>query len=519
MDNTTGNFVELELEKLIEAPHNYRRTHDPAAAAELEASIREKGILSPLLVRPKGRQFEIVFGHRRFRAAKAAGLSSAPAQVRELTDVQALEAAVVENAQRSDVHPIEEADGFARLHNDHGYTVAQIATKTGRSESWVRARLKLAELDASGKKACFDGKLSPGVVMLVARLVPPARQKAAIADLASHGTKDDPVTIEDARRRLLRGYATDLETAPWKLDDAGLCPEAGACASCPKRTANDASLFADLARADVCTDGKCFQAKLDAHWARVRSEAESKGKRVLSEEESKKLLGRGFLASEAFVDATDRNYFGHKQEPWSKIAKRAGVEEVLARDASGRPVRLVELTPEVRKAAGMVKASRSKPDPKQAELARKAKLEAAALRLACAELVNRIEERERGLAALPDAARRIVLRVVIGAFWSDLAKLVASRRGIELGKGGTRDALQVWAEGANVAQLEGAIAELVLVKCGGRDTYGAPIKAAELFKALGLDMAKFRREASKGDKPAKKKPATKKGKPKRKASS
>jgi ParB family transcriptional regulator, chromosome partitioning protein len=117
-----SEYRDLPLESLVESPTNPRRTFDEEALTELANSIRAQGILSPLLVRPLGEQtYEIVAGARRYRAAQLAGLDYAPARIVELTDAQALETGIVENLQRRDVHPLEEAQGLRFiLHLDVG---------------------------------------------------------------------------------------------------------------------------------------------------------------------------------------------------------------------------------------------------------------------------------------------------------------------------------------------------------------------------------------------------------------
>lgn len=111
-----AEYRNLPLDSLIESSINPRRIFDETALNELAESIRTQGVLSPLLVRPINPQtYEVVAGRRRYRAAQLAGVESVPVDIRELTDAQCLEIAIVENLQRRDVHPLEEAEGFASL--------------------------------------------------------------------------------------------------------------------------------------------------------------------------------------------------------------------------------------------------------------------------------------------------------------------------------------------------------------------------------------------------------------------
>jgi len=163
----------VELKDIKSSPYNSRKTFDAEKMKELVASVEEKGILNPILLRPKGDRYEIVCGERRFRAATTAGLKDIPAVVRILTDQQALECMVIENLQREDVHPLEEAEGYEALMKKHGYkTVEDIAAKIGKSRAYVYGRLKLCDLIPENRKIFYSGKFSPSVALLVAKVPP-----------------------------------------------------------------------------------------------------------------------------------------------------------------------------------------------------------------------------------------------------------------------------------------------------------------------------------------------------------
>jgi ParB family chromosome partitioning protein len=147
METTISNATEyrnVSLSLLSESRTNPRRIFEDAALQELAESIRTQGVLSPLLVRPlteKG--FEIVAGARRYRAAQIAEAETIPVRIVQLNDAQALEAQLVENLIRADVHPMEEAQGFKALLDldEPTYSIEQIAAKTGKPPAFVAARL------------------------------------------------------------------------------------------------------------------------------------------------------------------------------------------------------------------------------------------------------------------------------------------------------------------------------------------------------------------------------------------
>jgi len=150
------------VEKIRAGSLQPRRTFSPGALEELVASIREKGILQPVLVRPTPDGYELVAGERRFRAAESAGLSTIPAVVRRLTDREALEAALVENVQRTDLNAIELAEGYQRLAHDFSLSQEQVAERVGKDRATVANTVRLLRLPSPVRQAVADGRLSAG---------------------------------------------------------------------------------------------------------------------------------------------------------------------------------------------------------------------------------------------------------------------------------------------------------------------------------------------------------------------
>lgn len=176
-------YRNVSLALLIESKTNPRRIFDDAALQELAASIRAQGVLSPLLVRPLNeRSFEIVAGARRYRAAQMADAATVPVRIVQLTDAQAVEMSIVENLQRKDVHPLEEAQGFRALLNldEPKYSIEQIAAKTGKHPAYVAARLKLTELAPAVVEAFYHEEIGVGHALLLAKLQA-AQQEQALA--------------------------------------------------------------------------------------------------------------------------------------------------------------------------------------------------------------------------------------------------------------------------------------------------------------------------------------------------
>jgi ParB family chromosome partitioning protein len=155
----------LPIDKLFPNPDQPRRQFDAESMEELRNSIKSKGVIQPLIVRQRGAsetEFEIVAGERRWRAAQAAGVHEVPVIIRELSDEDVLEIAIIENIQRADLNPLEEAAGYEQLMTRFGHTQEKLAQALGKSRSHIANLLRLLNLPDVVKKAVSDGKLSSG---------------------------------------------------------------------------------------------------------------------------------------------------------------------------------------------------------------------------------------------------------------------------------------------------------------------------------------------------------------------
>jgi ParB family chromosome partitioning protein len=153
----------LSIDQLRAGPFNPRKDFRDAELAELADSIRQKGLVQPIVARPDGRGgFEIVAGERRWRAAQRAAVHQVPVIVRELSDQEALEVAIIENVQRTDLNAIEEATGYNELMERFGYTQEQLSDVIGKSRSHLANTLRLLKLPSEVRAMVQDGKLTAG---------------------------------------------------------------------------------------------------------------------------------------------------------------------------------------------------------------------------------------------------------------------------------------------------------------------------------------------------------------------
>lgn len=176
---------DVALAQLRTSPLQPRRTFDEAAIAELAGSVAEKGVLQPIVVRPVDGGFEVVAGERRYRAAQRAGLSTIPAVVRQLNDQETLEIAIIENLQREDLNPMEEARAFKQL-LDFGLNQEQVAAAVGRSRSAVANQLRLLTLDSTMQAAVEDQTISAGHARAILAL-PAAHRAWAFEQIVGRG--------------------------------------------------------------------------------------------------------------------------------------------------------------------------------------------------------------------------------------------------------------------------------------------------------------------------------------------
>ncbi|MCG0238450.1 MAG: ParB/RepB/Spo0J family partition protein [Firmicutes bacterium] len=170
------NVQEIEVAQIRPNPHQPRQAFDEAKLAELAASIREHGVVQPVLVRPVESGYELVAGERRWRAAQMAGLDRIPAIVRDLTPAQVMEIALIENLQREDLNPLEEAEAYRRLIEEFHLTQEELARRLGKSRSQIANTLRLLNLPEPVRSRIAAGTLSVGHAKVLLGLSDPGEQ-------------------------------------------------------------------------------------------------------------------------------------------------------------------------------------------------------------------------------------------------------------------------------------------------------------------------------------------------------
>ncbi len=162
IDEKANGMVELDIDRIQRGKFQPRQVFEPESLQELADSIRAQGIVQPIVVRPEGKHFELVAGERRWRAAQLAGLQKVPAVIRELDSKSAAAIALIENIQREDLNPLEEAQAYLRLIEEFDLTHQQVADSVGRSRATVSNLLRLLDLAEPVKQQVNKGLLNMG---------------------------------------------------------------------------------------------------------------------------------------------------------------------------------------------------------------------------------------------------------------------------------------------------------------------------------------------------------------------
>lgn len=400
---------EIPLDQIRASKTNPRKDFTSPAAKtyleELAATIRTRGVKQPALVRPdyclgthtraqiEAKRKEPIFyvliaGECRLRASALAGKQTLPCLPEEATDDDALETQQIENLQRRDLSALEEAAGYEAmlaLKAEDGksprYTVATLAEKIGRSENYIHKRRTLDGLPDIAREALASGVLPVRTAELIASVPSVEARKLFAKAVLKPQYEPGPLSFRDAAALKQREFVVSLKGAPFPLEDAELHKAAGACAGCPKMSANCAHLLdAEEANAHLkgrsCFDPACFKKKLALMREKQFAAAKARGLTLLDKAECEKIFpphwGAGQMNSSTYVylSAQPNEYLlknGTKRiGSWKALveeaeAKTGGkVPRVLAEDQAGTLCELIDsrlAIALIEKAAGMVEAA------------------------------------------------------------------------------------------------------------------------------------------------------------------
>lgn len=322
---------------VIPSKTNPRKRFDQEALQELAGSLRKHGILQPILCREhptEAGKLELIAGERRWRAAGIAKLTHVPVRIIAVDDLEMLELQVIENLQRQDLHPIEEAESYEALlaanKDNADYGVNEMAVRLKKSRAYIYARLKLCDLEPEARTAFYEDKLTASVALLVARIPVRELQLKALHEVTTGETEeyysdqDGPMSARRAAEHIQENYMLELKRAVFPIAQADLVATAGPCTSCAKRTGAQPELYSDVESADVCTDPTCFDQKKKAHIARLAEAAEQTGQKVIRGETAEKIF--------PYEHSSPRGYVKPDATPWQHITKGKTYAEILGDD-------------------------------------------------------------------------------------------------------------------------------------------------------------------------------------------
>jgi ParB/RepB/Spo0J family partition protein len=264
--NDTIIFKDLKINELIASSSNPRTDFEETALNELADSIKAHGVLQPIIVRTHPntkKKYEIVCGERRYRASCIAGVKTIPASIRELNDDEVFEIQIIENLERKDVHPMDEAKAFKKMIDSGKYTVEDISAKIAKNQTFVAQRLKLNDLIDELQEEFLKGEFGVGHAVLFSRFT--SEKQSDIFSDANTGWNQGYGTLKEAKAELERENE-DLDNAIFDLNSDTLLPRAGACAKCLKCSSANTVLFPEF-EGNFCFDSKCFQIKSETEKA------------------------------------------------------------------------------------------------------------------------------------------------------------------------------------------------------------------------------------------------------------
>jgi ParB family chromosome partitioning protein len=258
----------IPVSKLLKSKLNPRVIVNDSSISELSESIKEVGLLQPVTVRKKKNSFEIVCGSRRVEASKLAKLKEVPCIVRTLTDSESLDLMITENLQRENISPLEEAKAFQSLLVNH--SSSEISHRFGKSEKYIRSRIKLDELTTPFKDLLNSNKITLSLALIIAMQSHSSQDELYEYSFKSH--EDDrwnSPTLKDLTSIISRNFSRKLSEVKFNLEDINLVPAAGSCSACKFNSSSDLILFPGEHQSGICRNTECFNQKTDAHFSNI----------------------------------------------------------------------------------------------------------------------------------------------------------------------------------------------------------------------------------------------------------
>jgi ParB/RepB/Spo0J family partition protein len=503
-------YITVPTDSIVVGSFNPRHTFDVARMQELTDSVRAKGVLEPLLVRllakPKGKaKYELIAGERRWRAAQRAKRASVPVGVGDFSDQEALEIAVIENEQRTDVAALEKAEGYQRLMQQYGYSAKTLAERIHKSEAEIHATVKLLRVPELVKPYLNDGTLSKSHGEIIAR-IPNEEGRVKLARQILYSGGGNTVNVASVReaKRYADSYTRELSKATFDTTVENLVEGVCACTVCPFKSGNNRIEFGD-GRADICNNVPCFIQKTEAGRARMLAAlSEKKGAIPLPQDDIKKYLPYGYLSGNTpYVELSsqcyqDKKYRSHRQLVGKELGKSVKLfVAVKERDSSIVELALRSEVNEVLKRVHNIDLNgRAGSGKENTERRLKSQARGLAAVKALSMVAAYFQKNVMGSFAVKlDKHLRMAAISMLNAMQNDALRDVAKRRGLEI-KGKYPQFAKELAKAA--AKMNGAELFGLMMEAGvseslffWRGPYGGDIRESskEVLKTAGVNLS------------------------------
>jgi ParB/RepB/Spo0J family partition protein len=539
-----GELIHIAIGDTAPSATNPRTVFPEHKLLEMAESIRERGVLEPLIVRPwpEGRsapeplkglalpapkkswlpKYEVVCGERRYRASIIAGKKTVPVIVRLYSDRDAEEIQNIENLHREDLREIDEAVGYQRMVDKFGYTPEELATRLHKSKSHVYQRLKLAKnSDDFMIKAIDEGRLDISVAQMIVTIEPEDMRQRAARELAG-GKDHDGYSFRQAERHIRERYQRQLKGAPFSMEDGTLPGPDGtpqACGDCVFQTKNNRAVYGEGGRGDMCHKPDCFQKRVLVVIERVRDREYEAGFKVISGKEATPFFdwqgNLSYQQEHKFMDLEKRavgDPHGRQlQDVLGGVPDwRQKVQPIAVTHESGKVLRLIpkkeaeELLRKVLPRSAWVKPKRESSETSKAD--RKRQLINARYAVAVRESVYLAAKKK----ARSDSTIRALGMMLLDATWHDSLRAVAARHGLMRAPGAPKkrgpaghvdpgQALRREMAKVSYSGVVGTLFEIMAARLGpGTNIYmGSNRDFEAACKTLGVDLKGLKKRVQK----------------------
>jgi len=485
----------IPIEKIKLSKQNPRKQFQEDKIEELAVSIEKIGLIHPILVRPiEEDYYEIVSGERRWRACKKLNKEFIECFIHPMDEKMALQIRIIENIQRQNLNPIEEAEGYKNLLQG-GMTTVELSSVIGKGRDYISRMVSLLSLPEAAKEAIISGKLAKRAGWYIAR-IPIPQLRAVVASEAIAKS----LTVAQVAKMVLENFLLDLRKANFSISKPDLIPGVPSCLDCSKRTGNSEDLFEDVKDDMVCTDPECFAKKREADWRFQCYKAQSENREILFDEESIRhfVPGTSRLKMDSpFIDIDSTCDLDKKERKWASLLaeeltikdSKPLLHQYLARSPIGTIHRLVKKEDAlfILQRQGITFAAKAIKELKEKEEAkRERKKKEEFLNLSCSSLISKVCDKIK--TENIDRSYNIFLSLALRVLPREVSTFVFQRHNYKLGT--MKESLKML-EDINELESKAILLDLFLSTDLFLNSYNdLPPHLISICKILSIDVSK-----------------------------